>query len=128
MPRLLRDLHRNSEALPLLERAAAYLHSAPAPPKLAIVLRNLAELIAARGETARAEDLFHQSLLICDQSLPLDHPQIGIILEAYARFLSQTRRKKESAGVNRRANAILNTAPRQSGAAYTVDASSFARQ
>jgi tetratricopeptide (TPR) repeat protein len=126
---LYRDMHRDAEARPLLERAAAiYDSAAPQHPKLAVVLRNLAELRASRGDTAEAAHLFARALRICDESLPADHPQTGVILQAYARFLQQTHRNKEARAMTERARAILAKDNREGGAAYTVDASGFVRQ
>jgi Tfp pilus assembly protein PilF len=125
---LYRDTHRDTEARPLLERAAAsYGRTSPDHPKLAIVLRNLAELEASAGNPVRAGELFERSLGICDASLPPDHPQTGIILQAYGNFLYQTKRKKEAIAVAAKARAILDKAARAGGTAYTVDASSFGR-
>ena len=117
---LLRDLHREGEAQAMLERAAtAYETTAPQHPKLAVILRNLAEIMMTNGNRTRAGELFERSLAICESSLPPDHPQTGTILQAYARYLSQTKRKKESEAAARRALSILGPMT------YTVDVSSF---
>jgi Tfp pilus assembly protein PilF len=109
---------------PLLERAAAiYEQRWPLHPKLAIILRNFAELEADAGHSGRAEDLFQRSLRICEASLPADHPQTGVILQAYGRFLKTAHRKSEAKVVNERAAAIL-----AKGMAYTVDVSEFRRR
>src|SRR6185503_7037994 len=88
---------RDEQARPLLERAAAiYEKQWPQHPKLAIVLRNLAELEAKAGHSARAQELFERAVGICEASLPADHPQTGIILQAYGRFLKSAHRKTEA--------------------------------
>jgi tetratricopeptide (TPR) repeat protein len=126
---LYRDTRRDPEARPLLERAAAsYGRAYPNHPKLAIILRNLAELEASAGNVARAGQLFERSLSICDASLPPDHPQTGIILQAYGNFLYRAKRKKEARVVAQRAHAILTKAPRDNGSADTVDVSTFTRK
>jgi len=126
---LYRDLRRDADARPLLERAAsAYETAAPRHPKLAVIQRNLAELEAAAGNPSRAGSLFERSLAICDESLPPDHPQTGIILQAYAQFLSRTGRKKDARAAAERSRAILAHAQAETGAAYTVDLSAFARK
>jgi tetratricopeptide (TPR) repeat protein len=118
---LYRDQGRDAEARPLLERAAAiYRETAPSHPKLAVILRNLAELEASAGDSEQAAHLFERSVAICDASLPPDHPQTGIVLQAYARFLRRTNHKKEAAVANARANAILRVQPRTG---YTIDLS-----
>jgi tetratricopeptide (TPR) repeat protein len=123
---LYRDMHRDAEARALLEDAwATYERVAPEHPKAAIVLRNLAELEAARGEWKRAGGLFERAVRICDVSLPAGHPQTGIILQAYARFLGKTGRKKEARTASERSQAILAKYSRESGAGATVDASAF---
>jgi tetratricopeptide (TPR) repeat protein len=117
---LYRETKRDVLAGPLLEgAAAAYEKTSPLHPKLAIILRNLAELEAAAGNVARAQELFTRSLHICDASLPPDHPQTGVILQAYARFLQSTHHKTEAGLVNQRARTILGKG------GYTVDASTF---
>jgi hypothetical protein len=55
---------------------------------------------------------------ICEASLPVDHPQTGVILQAYGRFLKNAHRKTAAKVVNERASAIL-------GMRYTVDVSDF---
>jgi tetratricopeptide (TPR) repeat protein len=126
---LYHDMHRDADAIPLLESAeAAYAQTAPNHPKLAVILRNLAELEAAAGNRTRAGDLFERAVRICEVSLPPDHPQTGIILQAYGQFLYQTKRKADARAVTERSRAILARTQRDSGAAYTVDASSFARK
>jgi tetratricopeptide (TPR) repeat protein len=123
---LYRDTHRDTEARPLLASAvAAYEKRAPRHPKLAIVLRNLAELTAAEGDRQRTGELFVRSLGICDAVLPPDHPQTGIILQAYARFLEKSGRKKEARLAAERSRAILAKYTRDSGAGSTVDVSAF---
>lgn len=118
---LYRETGPDDQARPLLESAAAiYEKSWPLHPKLAIILRNLAELEADARHSARAEDLFNRSLQICDASLPAGHPQTGVILQAYARFLRNTHRKTEARQVGQRASAIL-----ASGMRATVDVSEF---
>jgi Tfp pilus assembly protein PilF len=120
---LYRETGRDPEARPLLEQAAAiYRTAAPLHPKLAIILRNLAELEAAAGHAPRARELFENSLTICAASLPPDHPQTGIILQAYAKFLKDTRHKDEARPIDARARSILAKSLRETGAAYTVDA------
>jgi len=124
---LYRDMHRDDQARPLLERSQAIYEKAnPNHPKLAIVLRNLAELNASAGDPAAADRLFVRAVAICDAALPADHPQTGIILQAYGSFLTATGRKKEARPIADRARAIVATNARQSGTAYTVDASAFA--
>jgi tetratricopeptide (TPR) repeat protein len=121
---LYRDEGRDAEARPLLARAAAiYQRSAPEHPKLAVILRNLAELEAAAGNSEDAARLFEKSIGICGRSLPADHPQTGIILGAYANFLRRTKHKKEAEIAEARANAILRGRPRSSWTGYTVDIS-----
>ncbi|HKE29067.1 MAG TPA: tetratricopeptide repeat protein [Bryobacteraceae bacterium] len=116
---LYRDQARDAEARPLLERAAAiYTETASSHPKLAIILRNLAELEASAGNSEQAARLFERSIAICDASLPADHPQTGIVLQAYAQFLRRTSHKKEAEVANARANAILRGHSRTN---YTVD-------
>ena len=122
---LCRDLHRTTESRRLLERAiAVYDQGPPDHPRLAIVLRNLAELEAAEGHVARADALFTRSAHICEASLPPGHPQTGIILQAYAKFLKQMKRGKEAKVVAERARAILSHAD----TIHTVDVSAFARR
>jgi hypothetical protein len=78
-----------------LDRAAAnYDAIAPHHPKLAVILRNLAELRARHGDIEPGAQLFARALRICDESLPADHPQTGVILAAYARFLNQIHRNR----------------------------------
>ena len=114
---LYRETRRDDQARPLLERAAAvYENRWPLHPKLAIVLRNLAELEADAGHSGRAQELFERAVHICEASLPADHPQTGINLQAYGRFLKNAHRKTEAKVVNDRARAIL-------GPRYTVDVS-----
>jgi tetratricopeptide (TPR) repeat protein len=123
---LYRETRRDAQARPLLEGAAAiYEKKNPLHPKLAIVLRNLAGLEAAAGNTARAQALFDRSLHICDAALPADHPQTGIILQAYGKFLEDTHRKNEANLVKQRARAILAKGARETGTGLTVDVSAF---
>jgi tetratricopeptide (TPR) repeat protein len=123
---LYRDMHRDSEAQSLLERAAAsYRAAAPHHPKLAIVLRNLADLRASQGQTAESARLFAQALQICDETLPADHPETGIILQAYAKLLHRVHRNKEARAMDERANAILALDQRESRSGAVVDASAF---
>jgi tetratricopeptide (TPR) repeat protein len=115
---LYHDMHRDPEAKALLEGAAAvYEKSAPGHPKLAVILRNLADLDASRADT-----LFNRSLAICAVSLPPDHPQTAIILKAYAAHLDRTSRKKEARPLHQRARAIMAKSARETGAGATVDA------
>jgi tetratricopeptide (TPR) repeat protein len=119
---LFRDRRRDEEALPLLERAARiYDQTAAKHPKRAVILRNLAELEADRGDTAVAGNLFQRSIAICEASLPAGHPQTGIILAAYGKFLARTRRKAEAREVTARARTILGAAARQTPNGYVVD-------
>jgi tetratricopeptide (TPR) repeat protein len=119
---LFRDRRRDEEALPLLERAARiYEQSAPSHPKRAVILRNLAELEADRGDMAGAGNLFQRSIAICEASLPAGHPQTGIILAAYGKFLARMRRKEEAREVTARARTILGAAARESASGYVVD-------
>jgi tetratricopeptide (TPR) repeat protein len=123
------DTRRPAQARKLLERAAAsYQQAAPGHPKLAVILRSLAELDAASGEVARANELFERAVRICEESLPADHPQTGIILQAYAQFLSKTKRKAEALSFAERSRTILSNSGRASGTAYTVDASALVKQ
>jgi len=118
---LYRETGRDVEARPLFERAAAVYESRwPQHPKLAIILRNVAELEAGAGRAARAQELFERAVHICEASLPADHPQTGVILQAYGRFLKNAHRKTEAKVVNERASAIL-----AKRTAYTVDVSEF---
>jgi len=116
---LYRETKRDPQARPLLEGAEAnYEKGAPLHAKHAIILRNLAELEASSGRISRAQELFDHSLRICDAALPPDHPQTGVILQAYSRFLQSINRKREARLAGQRARAILGTG-------YTVDASAF---
>jgi tetratricopeptide (TPR) repeat protein len=126
---LYRDLHRDDDAHPLLERAlAAYEKAAPLHPKLAIILRNLAELEADQGNLERSGQLFSRALRICDVSLPPDHPQTAFILQAYGRFLVKSGRKREARVATDRARTILAKGARENGTVYTIDVSSFLHQ
>lgn len=110
---LYRETGRDAQARPLLEGAAAtYEKVAPTHPKLAIVYRNLAELEAAAGNQARAQELFDRALALSGAALP----QTGPILEAYARFLRNTHRKAEATRVETRARTL-------SPKTYTLDVS-----
>jgi tetratricopeptide (TPR) repeat protein len=125
---LYRDQHRDAEALPLLRQAAAiYEKAAPSHPKLAIILRNLAELEASQGDMARAAELFTRAVQICTVSLPPGHPQTGIILAAYGKFLLKANRKDEARAVTAQAQSILAKSAQESGTAHTVDVSAFVR-
>ena len=120
------DLHRDSEARELLERAAAvYETNLPEHPNMAIILRNLAELDMRSGDLQMAGERFERSLRICQKSLPADHEQTGIILGAYSRYLEQVKRKKEARLAVEESRAILAKHGKDSGTAYTVDASSL---
>jgi tetratricopeptide (TPR) repeat protein len=120
---------RDELGRPLLERAAAvYEKSRPQHPKLAIILRNLAELEAKAGHSARAQELFERAVQICEASLPADHPQTGVILQAYGRFLKNAHRKTEAKVVNERASAILAKGMVANGSGDTVDVSEFRRR
>ena len=124
---LYRDTHRDAEARPLLEAArSVYEKAAPRSPKLAVILRNLAQLEASGGNADRAQQLFDRALSICDASLPADHPQTGAILQAYAAFLRAQHRRAEANLMNRRAIAILQHAAKDNGTALTVDVSALA--
>jgi tetratricopeptide (TPR) repeat protein len=119
---LLREEKRDDGARPLLARAIAnYEQCAPAHPKLAVMLRNMAELEAVAGNSAGAARLFARAVSICDASLPADHPQTGIILQAYASFLRRTKHSKEAQAADARARAIFLLHPQSSWAGYTVD-------
>jgi hypothetical protein len=61
---------------------------------------------------------------ICEASLPADHPQTGVILQAYGRFLKNAHRKTEA----ERASAILANGMVANGSGYTVDVSEFRRR
>ena len=123
---LYRETGRDDLAGPLFERAAAiYENKWPLHPKLAIVLRNLAELEAHAGRYSRAQGLFERSLRICDASLPPDHPETGVILQAYGRFLKNSHRKAEAKVVMARASEILTRGMRATGGGYTIDVSEF---
>jgi len=120
------DAGRSDEARALYDRALAiYRANLPGHPAEAVVLRHLAELDAQAGMPSRADAEFQQALAICDRTLPPDHPQTGIILQAYGRFLSQSRRKKEAGAVTARANSILLKGMRDTGSAYTVEANTL---
>jgi tetratricopeptide (TPR) repeat protein len=123
---LLREEKRDDEARPLLERAITiYEQRAPVHPKMAVMLRNMAELEAATGNTAEAARLFGRAVSICDASLPADHPQTGIVLQAYASFLRRTKHPKEAQAVEARARAIPRMHSQSNWAAYTVDVTEF---
>lgn len=124
--KLYRDTRRDEEARPLLECArSVYEKESPRSPKLAVILRNLAELEAAARHPERAEQLFDRSLSICDAELPADHPQTAAILQAYAAFLRTQHRGKEADQMNRRAAAILRNAAGGNTQAFTVDVSAL---
>jgi tetratricopeptide (TPR) repeat protein len=117
---LYHDTGRDPEAMPLFEKAEArYREQNPAHPMLAIVWRHQAEIRHLQGDDQSADRLFRQSLGLCEKTLPSDHPQTGIILGAYAGFLKQTGRKRESAEVTAKACSILTKSPQ----ALTVDSS-----
>lgn len=123
---LLAETGRTDEARALYDRALAiYRASLPGHPAEAVVLRHLAELDTRAGAVSRADAEFQQALAICDRTLPPDHVQTGVILQAYGNFLSQTRHKKEAGAVIARANSILIKGMRDSGAAYTVEANTL---
>jgi hypothetical protein len=111
----------------LARAEAIYEQSDPGHPKLAVILRNRADLEAATGNPEEAARLFERSIAICNASLPADHPQTGIVLQAYARFLRQTRHKKEAELADARARAILRNHSQSSLSGYTVDVSDFRR-
>jgi tetratricopeptide (TPR) repeat protein len=122
------DMGRDADALPLFERAAAiYGQAAQAHPKLAIIQRNLAELHARRREFAEADALFSGAIALSEASLPPDHPQTGLILAAYGKFLNQTHRKDEARAVTARAQRILSKSGRENATIYTVDVAALAR-
>jgi tetratricopeptide (TPR) repeat protein len=121
---LLAETSRADEARAFYNRALAiYRSHRPGHPAEAVILRHLAELDAKAGSLALAESRFLQALAICESTLPPDHPQTGIILQAYGQLLRQARRKSESNKVIARANLILVKGLRESGAGYTVEAS-----
>jgi tetratricopeptide (TPR) repeat protein len=123
---LLLQTHHTSEARPLLERAESAYRENPADrPRLAVVWRTMAELEAAEGHPDAADELFSRSLRLCEEILPANHPQIAIILQSYARFLSAAHRNKDARIAADRARAILECGRRESGMGYTVDAAAF---
>jgi len=123
-----RDAGRDRDALPLLERAEAiYTKAAPLHPKRAIVLRNLADLEMSASDLEKSGALFEQALDICAKSLPPDHPETGVILQAYSRFLYRVNRKKEGRVVAERARAILAKSARENGVGYSVDVTTLGR-
>lgn len=123
---LLTETGRFQEARIQYERALAmYRIQSPGHPAEAIVLRYLAELDAHDGNAEKAEAEFRQAVAICESALPPDHPQTGVIVQAYGVFLTHAKRKKEAASVVARANRILGKAAMESGAAYVAEAESF---
>jgi len=106
------ELGRTVDARPLFEKALAVYN--PQHPLRAIVLRHLAEIEARDGHTNQAEALFNRAIEICRASLPPHHPDTDAILQSYARFLLQTKRKKE-------AGRVLATLGPETGKSYTVD-------
>jgi tetratricopeptide (TPR) repeat protein len=121
---LLHDTGRDDEALPLFDKVEArYREQNPEHPLLAVVWRYQAEIRHVRHDDEGADRLFRQSLALCEKALPPDHPQTGTILGAYATFLKQTGRKKESVAIAAQARTILAKSPQ----AQTVDASRFAQ-
>jgi tetratricopeptide (TPR) repeat protein len=101
---LYRDMHRDAEARTLLERAAAtYERHAPQNAKLAIILRNLADL-------ENSGELYERALQICKAALPPGHPQTAIIVKAYAIFLQKTNRAAEARALLAQTNSTVSVA------------------
>jgi tetratricopeptide (TPR) repeat protein len=120
------QMHRYEAARPLLERAAAVYDSRlPNHPNMAVLLHNLAQLDMNAGDLTHAGERLERALAICEKSLPPDHEQTGVILGTYGKLLEQTNRKKEAKLAAGKARAILAKGAKESGTAYTVDASSF---
>jgi tetratricopeptide (TPR) repeat protein len=120
------QMRRDEEARSLLDRAAAiYDKNVPGHPNMAVILVNLAELDMRAGDLTQAGTRLERSVRICESSLPPDHEQTGIILEAYGRFLSLTKQKKEAKTMMEKSRAILAKGMKDTGAAYTIDISAF---
>jgi Tfp pilus assembly protein PilF len=113
---------RTDEARAAYRRVLAIYRSAsPGHPSEAVVLRHLAELDSSEEE-------FREALEICARMLPPDHPQTGVILQAYGMFLRKAHRGKEAEAVLARANEILGRSGRESGSVWLVDAKGYGKR
>jgi Tfp pilus assembly protein PilF len=115
---LLAEGKHDAEARGLYERALALYRATPGHPGEAVVLRHLAELDARSGDIAQARAEFERALAICENSLPAGHPQTGIILQAYGKFL-------KSRAMIAKGDAIVAASAKSSGEIYTIEAASL---
>ena len=74
--------------------------------RLALSLRNLAELYRDQGRYGEAEPLYRRSLAILEKALGPQHPDVATNLENYAALLRATGRDAEAAEMEARAKAI----------------------
>jgi tetratricopeptide (TPR) repeat protein len=86
---------------------AAYRQIAPQHPNLAIILKNYAEVQAARKDSPGAERSYREALQICEISLGPDNPWMADILDSYSGFLSKNKRGKEARPLAAKARTIL---------------------
>ncbi len=73
---------------------------------MAAVLSNMATLYGSQGKHAEAESLHKQALVIAEDALGPDHPDVGAILDSYADLLRKTGRYEETTAMEVRAKAI----------------------
>ena len=89
-----KPFYRPFSKLPASQPAAS--EEAPSPPAGA----------SGKPNEQAAEPLFQQALAICEQALPLDHPDTAIILKNYAYLLREMNRPGEAQRLEQRAKAM----------------------
>jgi hypothetical protein len=106
--RVLHDLARYTEAEPLLRHCQRLRESKSAPnsPRVAVVLNNLAFLLATTNRPAEAEPLYRRAMAIDERSYGPDHPELATDLNNLASLLHDTNRLAEAEPLCRRALAI----------------------
>jgi esterase/lipase superfamily enzyme/Tfp pilus assembly protein PilF len=99
---------KNSEAIPLAERALAVHENAVGPdhPDVARSLNNLAALYQNQGRYADAEPLYMRALAIREKTLGPDHPDVAITLNNLAALYQIEGRYEEVQALYQRALAI----------------------
>ena len=99
------------EAEELLLRANQLLESAaPGGVERIRTLTNLGLLYATTGRLNQAEPALRQALEIAERVWGPDHPELGSMLQDYARVLNRLGRNEEARQAGARSRQILNTA------------------
>ncbi len=96
---ILRQASRSDEALALYEEVLAIHESTPIDPReRAVVTFNLANLFVERGQLARGEELFLESLKLHEEQFPDDPEKQGFMHAALGRLSNAKGEAKQAVG------------------------------